>query len=216
MKLFELTDITVNRHDREILRLDSITVCKGEKVVITGHSGSGKSTLIKIFNSLVVPDRGSAKYMGRRIQDYNLAHHRSRVILVDQEPFIGEDDIRSALTGFTFFSVHRNKIIREESIEKIMRKLKLEKLGSEKRIDTLSGGEKQRVAIGRALLLDPDVLLLDEPTSALDDNNVRLLIDIILKNNEKTIISISHNREWISACTREIAVSDGYARVTGG
>lgn len=212
LRVFELKDISVIRNNKIILKLNDISVDKGEKIVITGESGSGKSTLIKLFNYLIIPDNGTIKFNNKSIDAYNLSHYRSKVIHIDQEPYIAEETIEDAFNGFSRFCVHRNKIFNKERVNNMIRNLKLDKLEMDKRIDTLSGGEKQRIAIGRILLLDPEVLLLDEPTSALDDKSIEVLRDILL-NDDKTIISISHNKDWIEACKKEIRVDNAFAEI---
>ncbi len=164
----------------DVLKGVDLDVDAGERVTIVGHSGAGKSTLLNIVGLLDDPSSGSYELAGQRVdglpgrkrdrlrsttlgfvfQDYHVLGHRS----------VAENlDLKLAINATPLAS-------RRSAIEDV-----LEKVGLAHRIDSLarllSGGEKQRLAIARAMITQPRVLLADEPTGNLDEENTRVVLD---------------------------------------
>ena len=169
--------------EKPVLQIPSLTIRKNCVTVIRGHNGSGKSTLLKLLNKLLIPTAGEIRSSG------NL-----HSVLVQQEPYLFHGSVLHNLTAPLRF---RNGRQRGEQ-EKVLEALKMVGLeGFEKRrARELSGGEKKRIAIARALVTDPDVLLLDEPDANVDNQTSRELETLIgtLKNRGISIILCSHNR----------------------
>ncbi|MBP7553721.1 MAG: ATP-binding cassette domain-containing protein [Spirochaetes bacterium] len=208
--LFDMQNIEVYIDGKSILAFDNVAAHSGETLAVVGPSGSGKSTFLKLFNSLVAPNKGIVRYKGVAYPWKNLSHLRSKITLVEQEPFLGSGTVLDALNIPFKFSVRKDKKFNEQTALNLFRDFKIDNITFDRKIDTLSGGEKQRIAIIRAVLLQPEVLLLDEPTSALDGDTVDIIIENILeKKPVETIISVSHSKEWTKKCSAVIEIRNG-------
>jgi ABC-type methionine transport system ATPase subunit len=175
----------------------SFSLERGRALTIVGPSGSGKSTLLRSLNRLVEPTAGTVSFAGRDIRSYDPRDLRCRVALVMQTPVLVEgtvgDNLRLRPAGAPGdFSEPR---LRASLVEVGFDPARLDEDAG-----TLSGGEKQRVTIARALLRNPDVLLLDEPTSALDPPNAHLLLTTIAslqKSRDLSIVAVTHQPELV-------------------
>lgn len=167
-------------NDREVVMDVSFEIKKGQKVAFVGHTGSGKTTLTQLLTRFYDPIVGSIRIDDEDIRDFTLESYRSRLAAVFQDTTLFNDTIRHNLEyvrdGVTF-----------EQIREACRKANILEFieGLEQGFDTevgerglkLSGGEKQRIAIARAIIADPQILILDEATSALDAKTERLVQD---------------------------------------
>ena len=208
--LFDMENIEVYIGGKRILALDDFYAKSGETLAVVGPSGSGKSTFLKLFNSLVAPNKGIVRYKGVQYPWKNLSQLRSKITLVEQEPFLGSGTVLDALNIPFNFNVRKDKKFDEQKAIELFRNYKIDNITFDRKIDTLSGGEKQRMAIIRAVLLQPEVLLLDEPTSALDGDTIDIIIENILKKKPiETIISVSHSKEWTKKCSGVIEIRNG-------
>jgi len=208
--LFDMENIEVRIENKQVLAFDHISARSGETLAVVGPSGSSKSTFLKLFNSLVAPNKGIVRYKGVSYPWKNLSQLRSKIIPVDQEPFLGSGTVLDALYMPFNFNVHKDKKFDERATLESFKDYKIDNITFDRKIDTLSGGEKQRIAIIRAVLLQPEVLLLDEPTSALDGETIDIIIENILKKKPiETIISVSHSKEWTKNCSGVIEIRNG-------
>lgn len=217
-RFIELSDVTKVYHQGNIpvVALDhlNLEVSKGEFVAITGKSGCGKSTLINIIGGLDIPDQGQ--------------------VIVDQEDLTQMDDERLTLYRrkrvgiiFQFFnllpilSVEENIALPhwlmgnskppEVRIDRLLRQMDLHGRRHHKPYE-LSGGEMQRVAICRALVNDPDLILADEPTGNLDTASGRQVLEILKRFREKegkTILLVTHSQEGAAIADRILRMRDG-------
>jgi len=170
----------------------SLEVERGSALTIVGPSGSGKSSLLRCLNRLEEPTSGVVRFHGRSITELDPRMLRRRAAFVLQTPVLFEGTVRDNLTlaapGFELDASERR-------LEEMLRAVGLETTLLAREAAMLSGGEKQRVTIARALLRDPEVLLLDEPTSALDPPNAMLVVETICnlrKSHGLTIIAVTH------------------------
>lgn len=181
-----------------------------EKVVVYGESGSGKSTLIYSILGRNRIRTGSIHIDGIKLTNGSAAGIRKKISFIPQEPVTGAQTVKDALLlPFTF----KANISMQPSQDEIREVLESVGLGSgflKKDSARLSGGEKQRLALARGLLLKRDIMLVDEPASALDENNEEKILKI-LTGIESTVIVISHNSAWLSRFTKCIHVADGSA-----
>jgi putative ABC transport system ATP-binding protein len=199
--------------DREVIALNSISldVQQGHFLAIMGASGSGKSTLLHLMAGLTLPDSGSVKIRGQEISSMNdkeLTLFRRRHIGLVFQAFnliptlSAEENIALPLMLDNI-----NGDIAAGKVEKLIASLGLKNRGKH-RPDALSGGEQQRVAIGRALAADPDLLLADEPTGNLDSVSSKsvceLLRDLSVIHG-KTIVMVTHEPS-VAAYAQEVAV----------
>ncbi len=204
---------TFRQGDRTVTALASIDldVPRGQFLAIMGASGSGKSTLLHLMAGLARPDSGSVRINGENLAnmpDYQLTLFRRRNIgLVFQSfnliPTLSAEEniaLPLMLEGTNGRPVRRK-------VEELLHALGIADRRTH-RPDSLSGGEQQRVAIGRALAADPAVILADEPTGNLDSANSRsvceLLRDLVLIH-KKTIVMVTHE-PVIGAYAQEVAV----------
>jgi putative ABC transport system ATP-binding protein len=192
----------------------SLEVSRGEFLVLLGRSGSGKSTLLNLISGIDPPDCGSVSINGTEITA--LSEH-------------GRTLFRRHHLGFIFQSynliptltVAENLLLPLELIKPLARTdhdkvtALLARLGLADRADTypdrLSGGEQQRIAIARALVHDPDLILADEPTGNLDletGRQVLALLDTLVKKAGKTLIMATHSREVIGQADRIVSIRD--------
>ena len=180
----------------------SFTVEKGEFVAIVGSSGSGKSTLLHIIGGVDRPTSGKVYVDGEdvfKLNENNLAIFRRRQVGLIYQFY---NLIPILLDGKKVDEVYLNELV--------------DTLGLSKRVNhlpnELSGGEQQRVSIGRALMNRPSILLADEPTGNLDSKNSKEIVDLLRLSNKKykqTIIMITHDQGLALNADRIITIKDG-------
>ena len=181
----------------EVLHDVSLTVARGAAVTLVGPSGSGKSTLLRCLNRLVEPTAGAVRFEGRDVRELDPRDLRRRAALVMQTAVLFEGTVRDNLrlrpAGARFdFS--------EPRLTHVLGEVGLETAFLDRDAATLSGGERQRVTIARALLRDPQALLLDEPTSALDPPNAALVVDTVLRLRDVrhlSIVAVTHQPDLV-------------------
>ena len=183
----------------DIAAVDSLDldIGDGELLVLVGPSGSGKSTLLRCLNRLVEPTAGRVRFDGRDFRSLDPRELRRRAALVMQTPVLFEGSVRDNLLvrppgASGDFSPGR--------LASALLDVGLDPELLDRDAATLSGGEKQRVTIARALLGDPQALLLDEPTSALDPPNVALVAETVSRLRERyqlTIVAVTHQPDLV-------------------
>jgi len=191
--IYSLNGIDHAYGGRTVVDINRLEIFHQEILAIVGPSGAGKSTLLRLLAFLEPPRRGNIVYIGRQCDDNwpDLTARRS-VTMVFQKPFLLR---RSVIENVGFGLELRGQADRRDRIQRILEQLGLADLSREP-AHTLSGGEMERVALARALVLRPDVLLLDEPTANLDPFNIKLIENIITRANEKhsvTVVMVTHN-----------------------
>ena len=209
MNFLELKDIYYKVDNTEILRGVSISVNRGDCISIMGPSGSGKSTLLKICADLIEISEGEINYKNKSYLSYNPTELRKVISYCIQIPYLFGDTVRENLE-FPF-KIRKEKVS-EEKIYNLINKFNLEKNIIDKSIDSLSGGEKQRICIIRNLIYTPEILLLDEATSALDNENAKKVEEYIKQLNEQgvTVLWITHSdKQSQSIFNKKIVMSQG-------
>ena len=192
----------------------SLTIRKGEVVVIVGPSGSGKSTMLRSLNLLEVPSSGRIFFEGNDITDKktDLNRHRQKMGMVFQHFNLFPN--MTVLKNLTLAPMNAKGVSQQEA-EATARRL-LDTVGLGDRADSypqqLSGGQKQRIAIVRALAMEPDVMLFDEPTSALDPEMVGEVLDVIkgLVSTGMTSVIVTHEMRFAREVSdRVLFMADG-------
>ncbi|MHA2425817.1 MAG: ABC transporter ATP-binding protein [Candidatus Thorarchaeota archaeon] len=194
-KLLQMKDVTMQFDDTTLFTDFNLDLDYNETVGITGPSGSGKSTILRIAVNLLTPTRGSVLYKEKRILDYDPRWLRQKMILVPQESSMFPGTVRENLLWG--LSIH-NRTATEEELLSVLEEVNLNIDCLDVVAANLSGGEKQRLSISRALLLQPDALLLDEPTSSLDEKStlsVEKTIQSIIAERNIGVLIVTHNPE---------------------
>ncbi|WP_213698223.1 ATP-binding cassette domain-containing protein [Acetomicrobium sp.] len=179
---------------KNILKIDKLQIPESKITCIIGESGSGKTTLLRLLNNLISPDEGSIFYKGRNIEDIDPIQLRREVVMLPQNPTVFSGSVKdNLLIGLEFAEKDEagDKVLSE-----ILRLAQMDKPLSAIASD-LSGGEKQRLALARIMLLEPEVILLDEPTSALDEGTEEKVIESVVefaKRKTGTLIMVVHSK----------------------
>ncbi len=180
---------------KDIINVSKLEIESDKIYCLFGESGSGKSTLLKMFNSMLTPDQGKITYKGESIADLDPVSLRKEVVMLGQDPVVFEGTVRhNLLIGLQFSG---EKDVEDQVLIDLLRELHLTK-DLDEEADKLSGGEQQRLAFGRVLLMNAEVYLMDEPTSALDENTEIAIMDLFTKKVRdagKTAIMVTHSKE---------------------
>jgi putative ABC transport system ATP-binding protein len=200
-------NLTIQIHRQALLKAAHLHIQPGEKVVLRGASGSGKSSLLKSAVGAIPIQNGTVRIDGVELSAETVSEIRSCVAFIGQEPVLGADQVRDALLLPFDFKAHRDNLPTEEKISELLQRLHLTEDILNKPCARISGGEKQRIAIARALLLDKTIFLADEITSALDPESRQAVMDELFRPGI-TLLSVSHDPEWIASGNRVIEIAD--------
>ncbi|HTQ64686.1 MAG TPA: ABC transporter ATP-binding protein [Puia sp.] len=194
----------------------SFTVNEGEFVALVGKSGSGKSTLLYLLSTLDTEYEGSLTIKNELLtglgQDQLAKFRNDNIGFVFQFHFLLPEF--TALENVMMPALKQNKFNRNEIEERAMEKLRQMQMQeyAKKPSAKLSGGQQQRIAVARALINDPAIVMADEPTGNLDSANSETIIGIfedISKNKGKTIIMVTHDNDFARRANRIIELVDG-------
>lgn len=211
----QLKNIT-KTYDGEVLKGISLTIFQGDYISITGRSGSGKTTLLKIIGLLEQPTEGEVIIDGIKSADLwkdELADiRRQKIGFIFQDYFLLEN--LSALDNILLpglLEKQEGSRVKSRAYE-LSQYLEIEEKLLKKYPKELSGGEKQRIAIVRALMNDPDILLADEPTGNLDEKNQEKVQSILKRLHEKerkTILLVTHDMEFAKTSKKHYNLING-------
>lgn len=217
--MLEIKDLTKQFGKNKVLKGITLKVEKGDIIAIIGPSGCGKSTFLRCLNRIEAPTSGQIIFKGMDITKIsNLSNIREKIGMVFQQfnlfPHLTVEE------NITLTPV-KQKIMSEDLAKKKAREL-LKSINLLNKKDNypheLSGGEQQRVAIIRALIMNPDILLFDEPTSALDPEMVGEVLELIKEIADKgmTILIVSHEMNFVRKCaTRVLFMEQGKISALG-
>ena len=214
--LLSAKGISKSFQGKKVLDNINIEIMKSEVVAITGSSGAGKTTLLNILSTLDKPDNSD----------------KSSLVISNHDVFsLNNNDLsklRNEMIGFVFqfhelipeLTVLENVCLpgwikKDNEVETKAKDL-LNYFGLidliDKKPSTLSGGEKQRVAIARSLINDPNIIFADEPTGNLDSNNSKILFDLFFKLRDDyncSVVIVTHNENNANICDRKLLIIDG-------
>lgn len=180
---------------KQILDIEELHIPAQKVTCIVGQSGSGKTTLLRLLNQLISSDEGEITWQGTLLDEISPIKLRREVVMLPQMPSVFPGTVADNLQIGLKYS--EKPLAHNDLLMEVLKKVHLHKSLSDD-ADRLSGGEKQRLALARVLLLNPEVYLLDEPSSALDESTEHLLIESLVKNskeNNKTLIMVTHSKK---------------------
>lgn len=203
----------------KILKNLNLTINPGEKIAIVGESGCGKTTLIRLINAFYLVSEGEILFGNKNSNEVDLECLRKKIAYVPQNPILFNTSIINNITyGLTQYDENQLKeVIEECGILEIINKMPLkEHTVVSENGKNLSGGQQQRIAIARALMKKPEILLVDEGTSQLDIANEMKIMNYIFDIYNKNIcIFIMHNYRMLERFDRIIYMSEGEIVCTG-
>jgi putative ABC transport system ATP-binding protein len=215
--LLELQDIHLNYKTEstsvEVIRGVSLKINSNESVAIVGKSGSGKTSLIMLIAGLERPNSGKIIFEGEDISQYSedrLADIRKRKIGIVFQSFYLIPNYTALENVSLVLEINKVPDAKKKSMEL------LEQFGLKDRINhfpsQLSGGEQQRVAIARSIVLNPKLILADEPSGNLDSENSKLIMSLLFKyykQNDSSLVLVTHDQMLAKECDRIIEIKDG-------
>jgi phospholipid/cholesterol/gamma-HCH transport system ATP-binding protein len=215
LNIVELLNIYLTLQGREILKNISLIIPKGEVSVILGPSGAGKSSILKIILGLWKPESGAVKINGEdisKLSELEMLPIRKKMGIVFQGNALF--DSLSVEENVGYFLAEQNKISKLEMKDKVEMALSFVNLSGTNDLspDQLSGGMKKRVAIARAMVFDPEIILFDEPTTGLDPINSKHILDLIARLREQgtTAVVVTH------ILNDAVSIGDKLSLINGG
>lgn len=210
--MLNINDLSVAIEGRKILSQLTLEVFPGDFISILGPNGAGKSTLLKAVLGLITPQNGNVSWQNHNIQTMTRKDIAKAMTLVPQETYFQFDYTVAevVLMGrFPWVDYWGNYSIEDyQIVEEVLVKLSIEFL-KDRLFNTLSGGEKQKVLVARAMAQKSGLIMLDETLSFLDLNHQIEIMDILKKINRdegKTILIISHNINLSSAYSNRVVI----------
>lgn len=195
-----------DHNERKIFENFSFTISEGDMVAIMGKSGSGKTTLLNIIGGLESIDKGTYLFNGKDVSRFSekelLKFRRKNISFIFQNfALINEYSVMDNILlplKYRYCNIDKEKLA---SARELLDKLDIGYVCDQK-IDNLSGGEKQRIAIARSLISNTNVILADEPTGALDEKSGYMIMELFkqMKNIGKTIIIVTHDIDVAKKC----------------
>ncbi len=214
--MLEIKNLSKRFGDQQVLDHINLKIKKGKVFVIIGPSGTGKSTLLRCINALERPEKGTIQ-LENQIFDYeNLSKSDIQALRTNTSMVFQNANLYRNKTAFGNVATPLLlvKKLQKSEAEKVGLEY-LEKVGMLEKKDaypeTLSGGEKQRVGIARALAVNPDIILFDEPTSALDPELVSEVLDVIkeLARQHTTMLIVTHEMKFARNVADEVIFMEG-------
>lgn len=207
----ELRALRVVRGGRTALEIDALTIGAGELVAVVGPNGSGKSTLLQVVNGLLPSARGDLNVLGERLHPRAALAIRRRCALVFQDPLLLHETVFDNVALAPRFRGYARKRV-DELVGRALRAFRCEHLAS-RPAHQLSGGEVQRVCLARALVCDPELVMLDEPFTALDSPTRSALVQELREiavDRGTTVVLVTHDfDDVLSFADRAIVLRDG-------
>ncbi|THB76867.1 MAG: ATP-binding cassette domain-containing protein [Desulfobulbaceae bacterium] len=200
--LYELTDLTKQFKDRQVLDIDALCLKRKKVYALIGPNGAGKTTLLNQLALLEKPTSGSLTFLGRDPWGVgnSLLELRRKVVLVDQSPILFSGTVRKNVE----YGLQVRRIPKDERDRRVAHCLHLVGMDDfiNQDVHGLSGGEVKRVALARALAIEPEVLLCDEPTANVDEKHQEVILRIIEEVNQNQRTTIIFSTHFLSQSRR--------------
>jgi len=205
--MIQIRNLLIQRNGRDVLKIDSLDIQRGETLAVVGPNGAGKSTLLLALAHLLRPALGEIFFNGISVSKLDELEYRRKISFVFQSPLLLDMTVEQNVgLGLKFRGVSKEEA--QERVGRWIKALDIESL-SKRQAGQLSGGEAQRVSLARAFVLEPELLLLDEPFVALDPpTHASLLEDLtqILMQDHRTAVFVTHNLKEAARLSHRIAV----------
>lgn len=219
--MIEVNDLVVELGGQQILKTVSLSVATGTVLGLVGPNGAGKTTLLRTIDGFLDPTAGTVRIDGDRVETLDASDLGQRVGVVPQESTIGFDFDVETLVEMGRYP-HRGRFgtpteADRRAIETALKRTDTTGL-RDRSITTLSGGQRRRVLIARALAQDPAVLLLDEPTASLDINHQTAILSLVrsIAADDRTVILAMHDLDLAARfCDRVALLENGTIRARG-
>lgn len=200
-----MENISFSYTERSIMQNVNLEIHKGEKIAIIGDNGGGKSTLLSMLLRFIEPEQGNIYIDGVDIKEYDIDQYRSMFSVVSQNIYLFADTLwNNIVMGKNIGLEEMNQKLEKMDMKGFLKKLpngyesSLQKNG-----ENLSGGERQKIGLLRALIKDSPILILDEATSSIDKDYDKFIHDMLLNDcSNKTIIVITHKQENLEGMDR--------------
>ena len=219
IKLKKITKKYKKNNSLKVLNDISFSFESGKTYSIVGPSGSGKSTLLNLLSLIDTPTTGSIEISNNKINSND--KNKNDLIRAKKIGIIYQDkNLLSDFTALENVYLPNLLISNEKKKSKELAKKLIKNMGLSARLNhfpnELSGGENQRIAIARALINNPDIILADEPTGSLDSDNAKLIFKMLfnLKNKNRIIIFATHNRYFADMADCKIMMNNGNIQIT--
>lgn len=192
-----VTGLSKSYNAKKVINDLSVKIHCNAKVAVTGPSGAGKSTLINILMGFVTPDSGKINLLGRELSETTVHDIRSKISWIPQELYVDINGVKDLL--MLPFGFHHNKRTKpdDENIKAALNRFGLNEEILNSETGEISGGEKQRIFLSAASLLNRKIYFLDEPTSALDPDSKQKVMNYFLEQCNSTVVAVTHDEEWI-------------------
>lgn len=178
---------------KDIIDIHEMTIHPGLTALV-GPSGSGKTTLLRLMNKMITPSFGMIYYRGMDLSEIPAVEHRRKVMMLSQNPILFPGNIRDNMNvGFKF---QKKEFPEDQRLLEMLLQVQLDK-DLEGPVESLSGGEKQRLVLARVCLLEPEIYLLDEPSAALDELSEDAIVSMLArytKERGKSAVMVTHAR----------------------
>ena len=221
--LLELKEISYKYNNNLILNRLNLKINSGDKIALIGKSGSGKTTLISVLNGTIKPTQGLVKFFNKGYEKLDIKEKRKISTIWQDlrliEDISAEQNVNCGLLGHkSFFFALKNllNISSFKEAHKYMQLCKLDNSIYSKKIDSISGGQKQMVAIARSLIQKSEILLADEPFNNLDPKIVTAVKNLLLINEyknklkvPKTILISLHRLDLLDSFNKVVGIKDG-------
>jgi ABC-type lipoprotein export system ATPase subunit len=209
--MIELQGITKSYENRVVLNDLSLTINKGDAISIAGESGSGKSTFLNILGTLDSEYTGNYLFEGRSLSSSETAFYRNETMgfIFQQYHLIPTLTVMENILVPYYYCKRACPGIRNKAKDLLLSFGMANNINQY--VNTLSGGEQQRIAMIRSMILDPPIIIADEPTGNLDRKNAEFVTSFLFKQNGagKTIVAVTHDESLAKRFPRQYILSDG-------
>ncbi len=214
LPLIRFDQVSVATQHKTILSSVSFALYPGQKAMLSGKSGAGKSSVLKTLLGMHTITSGTVYFRERPVSAKIIREIRACTAYIGQEPVLGSENVRDALLLPFHFNAHRNRQPAETAILEVLQRLQLPAELLDRESSRISGGEKQRIALARGLLLGKTIFLLDEVTSALDKESKQAVFEVFA-DPKLTVLAVSHDSDWLKRCDVEFKIEAGQLNEVG-